>query len=130
MSNHVQWDPLYSVGNEALDSQHKAILAQCNALSDYTADPSQAAEQRFRAVFTELLTNVREHFSTEEALLSIAVYPALDEHREALDEFEELVANIITTDNFDMSEIQRFLVLWWIGHMIDSFKKRRAFVEK
>ena len=73
---------------------------------------------------------MREHFSTEEALLSIAVYPALDEHREALDEFEELVANVITTDNFDMSEIQRFLVLWWIGHMIDSFKKRRAFVEK
>lgn len=130
MSNHVRWDPLYGVGNEVLDNQHKAILAQCNALGDCIANTAQDVEQQFRAVFNELLTSVRDHFSAEEALLSIAAYPALDEHREALDEFEELVANVITTDHFDMPEIQRFLGLWWIGHLIDSSKKYRAFVEK
>ena len=130
MPNHVQWDPLYSVGNEVLDNQHKAILTQCNALGDCTANPGQDAEQEFRAIFNDLLSSVREHFSTEEALLSSAAYPALDEHRAALDEFEDLIADVITTDHFEMPEIQRFLAFWWVGHQIDSAQKYRAFVEK
>jgi len=130
MPDHVQWDPLYSAGNDSIDKQLKAILAQCNALVDCTDDPRQDGEQRFRANFNKLLSSVREHFSNEEALLAIATYPELDEHREALDEFEELVANVITTDNFEMAEIQRFLALWWVGHLMDSVKKYRPFVGK
>jgi hemerythrin-like metal-binding protein len=130
MPNHLQWDPLYSVGNEVLDNQHKAILAQCNALGDCTANPGQDPEQEFRAIFSDLLSSVREHFSTEEALLSSAAYPELDEHREALDEFEDLAVDVITTDNFETTEIQRFLALWWVGHLIDSAKRCRAFVAK
>jgi hemerythrin-like metal-binding protein len=120
MPNHVQWDPLYSVGNEVLDNQHKAILAQCNALGDCTANSGHDAEQRFRANFNELLTSAREHFLTEEALLRSTGCPELDEHKEVQEEFEYLAADIITTDNFEMTEIQRFLALWWVGHLIDT----------
>jgi hemerythrin-like metal-binding protein len=130
MPNHVQWDPLFSLGNQVLDNQHKAILAQCNALGDCTANPDQAAEQQFSAIFSELLTKVREHFQAEETLLSSATYPDLDGHREAQNAFEYLAADIITTNNFEMPEIHRFLTLWWVGHLIDSVKKYRAFVEK
>jgi hemerythrin len=126
MQDHLLWDPLYSVGNEVLDNQHKAILAQCNALGDIAGNPEQEAQQLYRADFYELLTSVREHFSTEEALLSIDAHLELDELREALDEFEYLAADIITIDNFEMSEIQRFMALWWVGHLIDSAKKYRA----
>lgn len=130
MPNHVQWDPLYSVNDEVLDKQHKAILAQCNALGDCTANPGHDAEQRFRANFNELLTSMRKYFQAEEALHSSAAYPERDEHRGALDEFEYLVTDVITTDNFEMPEIQRFLALWWLGHLIDSANKYRAFVDK
>jgi len=130
MPNHVQWEPLYSVGNEVLDNQHKAILAQCNALVDCTTNPRQDAEQEFCAIFSELLTTVREHFATEEALLSSAAFPELDEHRGTQQEFEYLATDIITTDNFEMSEIHRFVTLWWVGHLIDSVKKYRAFFVK
>jgi hemerythrin-like metal-binding protein len=130
MPNHVQWDPLYSLGNEVLDNQLKAVLAQCNAMGDCTANPGQHAEQWFRAIFNELLASVREHFSTEEALFPITAFAELDEHRAALDEFEDLVADVITTDNFEMPEIQRFLALWWVGHMIDSAKRYRASAAK
>ena len=120
MPNHVHWDPLYSVGNEVLDNQHKAILAQCNMLGDCTANSGHDAEQRFRANFNELLTSAREHFSTEEALLRSTGCPELDEHKEVQEEFEYLATDIITTDNFEMTEIQRFLTLWWVGHLIDT----------
>jgi hemerythrin-like metal-binding protein len=110
------------VGNEVLDNQHKTILDQCNA------HQGQDSEPQFRAIFNELLMSVREHFSTEEALLSSAAYPELDGHWEALEEFEDLAANVITTDNFEIPEIQRFVALWWVGHLIDSAKKYRPFL--
>jgi len=130
MTNHVQWDPLYSVGNEDVDNQNKAILAQCNALGDIAGKPGLEAQQLYRAAFEELLTSVREIFATEETLLSSAAHLELDELRDARDEFETLTADIVTTDNFEMSEIQRFMTLWWIGHLIDSTKRYHALVEK
>ena len=47
----------------------------------------------------------------------------------AQDEFEYLAADNITTDNFEMAEIQQLMTLWWVGHLIDSAKRYRAFVE-
>jgi hemerythrin-like metal-binding protein len=117
------------VGNEVLDNQHRTILDQCNALSNCTAHQGQDSEHQFRAIFSELLMSVRQHFSTEEALLSSAAYPELDGHLETLDEFEDLAANVITTDNFEIPEIQRFVALWWVGHLIDSAKKYRPFLD-
>ena len=66
----------------------------------------------------------------QEALLSSAAFPELDEHRGTQQEFEYLATDIITTDNFEMSEIHRFVTLWWVGHLIDSVKKYRAFFVK
>lgn len=120
MSNHEQWNPIYSVGNEVLDKQHKAILEQCNALGDDASNSGIDVAQRFRAKFDELLCTAREHFLAEEAILRRVGCVELDERKEALDEFDYLAAEIITTDNFDMAEIQRFLTLWWVGHLMDT----------
>jgi hemerythrin-like metal-binding protein len=129
MTYQVPWDATYVAGNDVLDSQHKAILVQCNALADCTINPGTDAEQQFRVIFGNILTSVRAHFSAEEALLADAADPDLDGHRDALAEFEELAADVITTDRFEMSEIQRFLTLWWVGHLVDSAKKYRGLLE-
>ncbi len=72
---------------------------------------------------------VREHFSAEKAHLSLFDYPAMDEQQSEYDEFDYLANEIITTGNFERVELQRFLVLWWVGHLTDSAKKYRRFVE-
>ncbi len=126
MSNHVQWDPLFDVANEVLNEQRKAILAQCNALSDCADSPAQDAEQRFRATLDALRSSAREHFATELAIFSSATYPGQDAYRMVKDEFEYLASDIITTDNFGMHEIQRFVALWWVGHLIDSARMLQA----
>ncbi|GAB4173521.1 MAG: hypothetical protein Fur0039_14940 [Rhodocyclaceae bacterium] len=46
----------------------------------------------------------------------------LEEH----DEFEHLTADIITTKDFGGIDIQRFLALWWAGHIVGSGRKYRA----
>ncbi|MDD5295947.1 MAG: bacteriohemerythrin [Rhodocyclaceae bacterium] len=130
MPNQVQWNPRYSTGNEILDDQHQAILAQCNILADFTADSGQANDLQFRKIFNELMTLVREHFAAEETLLAHYGYPMLEEHQHQHDEFEYLAADIVTTDHFEKAELQEFLALWWVGHIMDSGKKYRAALER
>lgn len=130
MPNRVQWNPGYGVGNETLDNQHKNMLIQCNALADCIDDSTDQSDLKFHDIFNALMTQAREHFSTEETLLIRCGYPSPEEHRDEHDEFEYLVADIMTTENFEKIEIQNFLVLWWIGHIVGSGKKYRAFLEK
>lgn len=130
MPNRVQWDPEYSTGNEILDHQHRNILAQCNNLADFISDSGQDNDLRFHKIFDELMTLARQHFATEAALLARCGYPMLEEHENEHDEFEYLAADIITTNNFEKVELQRFLALWWVGHIMGSCKKYRAFLEK
>jgi hemerythrin-like metal-binding protein len=126
--NRVQWNPGYGVGNEILDSQHRNILAQCNALADHAVDTRPESDLKFQEVFAELAALARAHFASEEDLLARGACPALDEHLNERDEFDYLAADIATTENFDKLELQRFLALWWVGHIMDSGKRYRACV--
>lgn len=122
MPNRVHWNPRYSVGNDILDAQHKHFLDQCNALADCLDAPGAADHREFKQLFAELTTSARAHFATEEKLLADIGYPGLDDHRSEQEEFEHLAAEILTAENFDPSELQTFLALWWAGHVIGAAK--------
>lgn len=128
MPNRVQWHPHYSTGNEILDHQHKAILAQCNDLADFISDSGEEDDLKFEQRFNELMALARRHFSEEAAFLAGSAYPLCEEHKDERDEFEYLAADIVTTGNFEKSELQRFLALWWVGHITESGKKYRPFL--
>lgn len=130
MPNRVQWDAAYSMGHDTLDSQHRAILAQCNALADCITDAGPDSELKFQDTLVALLDQAREHFATEAALLTQCAYPTLDAHHNERDEFDYLANDIITTENFEKIELQRFLALWWVGHIVGSGKQYRAFLDK
>lgn len=130
MPNRVQWNPGYDAGNEILDNQHRAILAQCNALADFAVGTGPEDDRKFRELFNELMAQAREHFSTEEDVLSRSACATLEECRYERDEFDFLAAEIATTDNFDKLELQRFLALWWVGHIMDSGKRYRACIAR
>lgn len=130
MPNRVEWEPRHSVGNEILDHQHRDILTRCNALADCVADDSEEGRQEFLKDFDDLMAFAREHFVTEEALLASSGYPELDDHKDERDEFDYLAAEIVTTENFDRLELQRFMALWWIGHIVGSSEKYRDFLKR
>lgn len=130
MPNRVQWNPSYSMGHAILDEQHSHILTQCNALADCIAEPGPENEQEFQRIFKELMAHSSEHFSTEETLLAQCAYPMLDEHQNEHDEFNYLANEIITTENFEPIELQRFVTLWWVGHIVGSGKKYRPYLEQ
>ncbi len=130
MPNREQWSLHYDTGNEVLDHQHRNILAQCHALADRMSDSSPENELEFDKRFHELMALAREHFATEEALLAACGYPELEDLKDEYGEFEYLASDIATTENFEKIELQRFLALWWAGHITDAGKKYRAYLEK
>jgi hemerythrin len=128
MSNRVQWDERFSVGNPVIDAQHQAILVECNALGDCLEDDSASEEQHFLQVFAALKALAREHFATEEALLAGNNCPKQEELRNEIEEFHFLESEIITTENFDRHELQTFLILWWTGHIVGNVRNLRPWL--
>lgn len=126
MPNRVPWDAAYSSGNDTLDSQHRAILAQCNALADCMADADPESDPKFQTAYAALIAQADAHFVTEAALLQHCASPMLEAHQNERDEFAYLANDIITTENFEKIELQRFLVLWWVGHIVGFGKQYRA----
>lgn len=129
MPNRMQWNPALSVGNQMLDEQHRNIVAQCNALADCLAHPSEDGEPKFRKVFDQIMLQAREHYAAESALLARSGYPDLDGHEHEREEFDYLAAEIVTAENFDKDELHRFLALWWTGHIVGSAGQHRAVLE-
>jgi hemerythrin len=127
--NRVQWDLYFAVGHETIDEQHRQLLDQCNVLADLCATDggNSSADPEFTQAFERVMTLAREHFATEEALLVTAAYPAMDDYRFETDEYGFLAAEIATTENFDKIELQRFLSLWWVGHILDAAKQQAPY---
>lgn len=127
MPNRALWEAHFNVGQPLIDAQHRALLAQCNVLADHCeAGTGEAGERGFDAAFEQLKVLAREHFEAELALLSRHGDAGLDEHREACEEFTYLAEEIATTDHFNRLELQRFLALWWLGHITGTVKRQRA----
>ncbi len=119
MPTRVPWEPSFSVGHEAIDAQHRAMLDQCNRLAELCAG-GEDADRQFDQAFEQLRAMAREHFETEAALLAERGHPDLDDHAAECEEFDYLVDEIVTTDHFDRLELQRFLALWCLGHISGS----------
>ena len=123
MPTRVPWEPHFGVGHELIDAQHRALLSQCNLLADHCASTEgEAADRQFDQAFERLRALAREHFEAEAALLAERGHPDLESHEMECEEFDYLVDEIVTTDNFDRLELQRFLALWCLGHISGSLQ--------
>jgi hemerythrin len=127
MPNRVNWDTRFSVGNATLDAQHKHFIDLCNALADCLDAGGDARDQEFDRLFAKLMAGAREHFAAEEAILAGCGYPDLEAHRNEQEEFAFLANEIVTTDNFDREELQTFLALWWVGHVMGAVRGYRDY---
>jgi hemerythrin-like metal-binding protein len=112
----VPWDPAYDVGHPLIDTQHRALIDQCNRLADLCL----ADEAAFDAAFATLKADAQAHFEAESALLASHAWADLEDHRIECDEFGYLANEIATTAHFDRLELQRFVALWWVGHVAGS----------
>ncbi len=88
------WKPEYSVGDAALDGQHRGLIGIMNRLRTLLQSPALAeAGGEVEAVFDDLARYIAEHFAYEELRMADAGYPLerLAEHRH---EHDELVRHV------------------------------------
>ena len=125
--HRLSWEPGFSVGQALLDTQHQQLLSQCNVLADLcTTENSPGRELKFDLAFAQLRTMARTHFETEAALLDRYDPEQAEDHRIEVEEFDYVADEIATTDNFDRLELQRFVSLWFMGHIAGSASQIRA----
>ncbi|GAB1392547.1 hypothetical protein MASR1M60_07100 [Rhodocyclaceae bacterium] len=122
----ARWHDGLSVGNATIDAQHEQILAQCEVLAELCAvdGGNSSADPAFTAAYEQLMTLARAHFATEEALLAAAAFADLESYHHEIGEFAYLANQIATTENFDKIELQRFLAMWWVGHLASTLKNK------
>lgn len=130
MPMRAPWEPGFAVGHELIDTQHRGLLAQCDQLADHCVSPDETTrDHHFDQAFEQLKALARQHFETEAALLAHGSADDLEDHQVERAEFEELLAETVTTDNFDRLELQRFLTLWWMGHIQGWVQRQRALLQ-
>jgi hemerythrin-like metal-binding protein len=129
------WEPGLSTGHDLIDAQHQGLLTQCNVLADLCdrgdADADANAEDGARAfdqAYERLEALARDHFATEAALLASSNYPELEDHQFECDEFDYLAAEVVTAENFDRVELQRFLTLWCVGHVSAAARQQGSYL--
>jgi len=75
----LTWNKSYSVGVQALDSQHTVLFGLLNDL--HAAMMKGQAQSLTGPLLRKLADYTRSHFAAEEQMMASARYPGLTEHR-------------------------------------------------
>jgi hemerythrin-like metal-binding protein len=100
----IQWRDEFSVNNETIDKQHKALISALAGLMD--AMWAGKGKEELHKVIGFLVDYVEEHFNTEELYMAEIGYPAIDPHKEIHRRFikhvsdfrEKLYSGDVSTD--------------------------------
>lgn len=116
MEHVIEWQPYYSVGEDVLDEQHKALLGVIEDLLGAVHASGQliAAEDSLRRL--EEYTN--EHFRYEERVMQDCHFPDYESHREMHEEMRRHVDEMVENSNGDgAGDMLRLLKRWWLEHI-------------
>lgn len=124
----VPWDADFEVGHALLDAQHRQLLELCARLADHCAAADDDHHRRFDETLVQLRSLARAHFEAEAAVLAACDGAHPDDCLADADEFDDLADEVVTTAHFDRVELQRFLALWWIGHLRGTVARQRVWL--
>ncbi|MBU2869807.1 bacteriohemerythrin [Colwellia sp. E2M01] len=115
---HIEWIPEYSVGNQALDEQHKVLFTMVNEFLH------EENKQGAIALYQNLSLYIDLHFDAEENLLRQINYPDTEDHIKKHAELREKF-NLLETklENYDVDihhKIAIFLYNWLANHILKS----------
>lgn len=114
----IKWTEEFSLGIEAVDSEHKELIELINGLYDVIqigADYVQVVE-----LLGEIYSQIAAHFAHEEALMRNNSYSLYNEHREdhetLLDDLREIMDEVSADGSFDTSALSSDLNRWFMDH--------------
>jgi len=117
------WNEGMSVGIDAIDEDHKQIIAILAKLT--STHTGKISKQDIKGIFSELEQYVVLHFAREEAILEKACYEDITAHKAThqkfIDQLPVLKQQWLTEDNLACSErIVAFLHHWIVNHILED----------
>ena len=92
------WTPSIAVGHPLIDEQHQELFRRADDLLDAMMKGRAGAEMNQLLAF--LRDYCQDHFGTEERLMVMRIYPAVEQHKLAHREFERRLQEIETPNRF------------------------------
>ncbi len=126
----MKWDDSFSIGIEAIDSQHKKIFEHLLALENSVMKRDPWHILRF--FVSQLAEYMRFHLAVEETLLEIVGYPERAAHG---DSHAKLVAQIASLEeklkaNASGESLVGFFEDWFVSHVLSSDRDYASFVKR
>jgi hemerythrin len=115
----MTWSSKHSVGIEALDNQHKALMKALNDL--HAAAMMGKANEVAGPLIRQIVSIAHEHFLAEEKLMESIKFPGLTAHRakhaELTAKFRDLAARHEKGDTTVYTHLLYFMREWGTTHM-------------
>ncbi len=121
----LAWDDKYSVNNEELDKDHKALFEVVNKLYDSCFDLN--SKINLGSLTKILISYTNHHFATEEEYMRAKGYPHLDKHIAEHKMFRDRILHLQHKDNANDIVLTKELIVylgnWLLNHVIREDKK-------
>lgn len=126
-----EWKPLYGVGDEEIDRQHKQLIA---AMKEYYVCHMNGAHDEARGVLAKLLSLTIKHFRDEEERMRQIRYPHLKDHQSAHQEMlhamEALVREYLNNRDAEAAgRLANFFKVWLTRHILGVDKKYEPYLK-
>jgi hemerythrin-like metal-binding protein len=116
MGHYVEWKPFYSVGDAAMDEEHKRLLGMIDDL--YEASRQKDGQQQFQGVLDRLVDYTMTHFEHEERLMRQCGFPNFDAHKMMHEEMRRRsFAFRDGAEAIKPRDLLEFLRGWWTRHI-------------
>ncbi|MCG5239117.1 bacteriohemerythrin [Azospirillum doebereinerae] len=118
----IAWRRQLSVGQPAIDDDHKHLIAYLNELDAALAAP-QFQPVRVAKILVKLLEYTKEHFAREEHMMQVVRYPKFEEHakrhRDAVRAVSELSHDFsLEPTHENAAKLYKFTADWLVRHII------------
>jgi CRP/FNR family transcriptional regulator len=118
----LAWDPIYRIGVDAIDRQHRTLFDIGNRFHD--AWQRRARRALLCRIFDELIEYTGYHFAEEERLMRRIHYPALPQHRSHHGELVNVVKQHRARLEAGTADAERqaleFIRTWLRAHVLDA----------
>ena len=126
------WKDEYSVGVELFDRQHQHLFKIINKLTEHTGGPPNL--YLVTQTLKEMFNYAQEHFTDEEKLMEQCEYPELHEQRRQHAYFLKTTAELCAypphEKELSIEEIDEFLNVWWMIHLLRYDMKYKEFFQE
>jgi hemerythrin-like metal-binding protein len=114
----IEWKDGFSVGVEAVDHEHRELIALINEL--YQMTQSGGGRDQVVASLGEIYAQIAAHFALEEKMMRDAAYPAYPDHKSdhesLLDQLRDIMDRVEDDGSYDDARLSRDLERWFTDH--------------